>query len=117
MNRRRNPIIPIRWVKDENSTELTLENQPADRALNVLFMATSPRNITELDFEAEEAKILLATKRKPLSLIVEESGCLTELGHLVEDYEKVTLTLFTLLVMANLRMKNHVLLLRPNLET
>lgn len=89
IERRPNPIIPIRWVKDDYSKQLTLENQPADRALNVLYMATSPRDIEpELDFEAEEAKILLATKRKPLSLIVEESGCLTELGHLVEDYEK-----------------------------
>ncbi|WP_063800871.1 CHAT domain-containing protein [Mastigocoleus testarum] len=91
VERRRNPIIPIRWVKDENSTQLTLEveDNPANRALNVLFMATSPRDIEpELDFEAEEANVLKATKHKPLSLIVEESGCLTELGHLVEDYEK-----------------------------
>ncbi|KZL51840.1 hypothetical protein A2T98_00065 [Nodularia spumigena CENA596] len=31
---------------------------------------------------------MLATQRKPLSLIVEESGCLEELGHLVEDYDQ-----------------------------
>jgi CHAT domain-containing protein len=86
---RRPAIIPIRWVKDENSKQLTLENQPVDRALNVVFMASSPLEYKpELDFEAEEAKILSATKRKPLSLIVEESGCLTELGHLVEDYDQ-----------------------------
>ena len=86
---RRPAIIPIRWVKDENSTQLTLEHQPANRALNVLFMATSPLRIKpELDFEAEEAQVLSATKRQSLSLIVEESGCLTELGYLVEDYEQ-----------------------------
>ncbi|MDB9348754.1 CHAT domain-containing protein [Nodularia spumigena] len=86
---RKPAIIPIRWVKDENSQQLTLENQPADRALNVLFMATSPLGIEpELNFEAEEAQVLSATQRKPLSLIVEESGCLKELGHLVEDYDQ-----------------------------
>ncbi|MFB2920983.1 GUN4 domain-containing protein [Aerosakkonema funiforme] len=82
-------IVPIRWVKDENHRQLTLKEQPANRALNVLFMATSPLGIQpELDFEAEEAQILEATKRQPLCLIVEESGCLKELGYLVEDYEK-----------------------------
>ncbi len=86
VNRRTFPIIPIRWIKDDNSKPLTLEHQPANRALNVLFMATSPLGIkSELDFKAEEAKILEATKREPLSLIVEESGCLTELGYLVKD--------------------------------
>ena len=89
---RRPAIIPIRWVKDENSTQLILEHQPANRALNVLFMATDPEppppNTKKLDFEAEEAQILTATKRQPLSLIVEESGCLTELGYLVSDYEQ-----------------------------
>ncbi|MHC5763692.1 MAG: tetratricopeptide repeat protein, partial [Nostoc sp.] len=74
-------IIPIRWVKDENSAQLSIEDAPADRALNVLFMATSPLGIEpELNFEAEEAQVLSATQRKPLSLIVEESGCLKELG-------------------------------------
>ncbi len=82
-------IIPIRWVKDDDSKPLTLEDAPANRALNVLFMATSPLGIKpELDFEAEEAQVLSAAKRQPLSLIVEESGCLKELGYLVEDYDQ-----------------------------
>ena len=86
---RRPAIIPVRWVKDEDEKQLTFENEPANRALNVLFMATAPLGIEpELDFEAEEGRILEATKRKPLSLTVEESGCLTELGYLVEDYEQ-----------------------------
>lgn len=89
VNRRPCPIIPIRWVKDDDSKQLTPEDQPANRALNVLFMATSPLGIEpELDFEAEEAQVLSATKREPLSLIVEESGCLTELGYLVRDYDE-----------------------------
>lgn len=89
VNRRPFPIIPIRWVKDDDSKQLTPQDQPANRALNVLFMATSPLGIEpELDFEAEEAQVLSATKRQPLSLIVEESGCIKELGYLVDDNEK-----------------------------
>ena len=86
---RRPAIIPIRWVQGNHSKQLTVENQPADRALNVLFMATSPLGVEpELDFEAEEASVLEATRRKPLSLVVEESGCLTELGYLLKDYDQ-----------------------------
>ncbi|KYC34582.1 hypothetical protein WA1_51255 [Scytonema hofmannii PCC 7110] len=83
---RRPVIIPVRWKAD--SRHLSWENQPENRALNVLFMATSPQGIERvLDFEAEEGRILEATKRIPLSLTVEESGCLKELGYLVKEYE------------------------------
>lgn len=87
---RKPAIIPVRWMTD--SQQLSFQNQPHNRALNVVFMATSPRNMEshfpELDFEAEEGSILEATKRSPLYLEVEESGCLTELGYLVESQEK-----------------------------
>jgi hypothetical protein len=39
----------------------------------------------ELEFEAEEGRILEATARQPLALVVEESGSLTELGYLITD--------------------------------
>jgi hypothetical protein len=82
-------IVPIRWVKTGSQRQLTFENQPANRALNVLFMASSARGIEpELAFEEEEAKILEATRRKPLSLIVEESGCLDELAELVKTKDR-----------------------------
>ncbi|GAA6618387.1 hypothetical protein NUACC26_041980 [Scytonema sp. NUACC26] len=80
-------IIPVRWKAD--SRHLSWENQPENRALNVLFMATSPQGIEPvLDFEAEEGRILEATKRIPLSLTVEESGCLSELGYSIQEYEQ-----------------------------
>ncbi|MBD0266483.1 MAG: CHAT domain-containing protein, partial [Tolypothrix sp. T3-bin4] len=86
---RKPAIVPIRWVKDGDSRQLTIEDAPVDRALNVLFMATSSKGVEpELDFEAEEAQILSATKRQPLCLTVEESGCLTELGDLIKDYDQ-----------------------------
>jgi hypothetical protein len=52
-------------------------------------MATSPLGIEPvLDFEAEEGRILEATARPEIELKVEESGCLTELGYLIDDYGK-----------------------------
>ncbi|KYC37384.1 hypothetical protein WA1_48145 [Scytonema hofmannii PCC 7110] len=67
------------------------------RALNVLFMATSPQGIEPvLDFEAEEGRILEATKRIPLSLTVEESGCLSELGYSIQEYEQGYFDIFHL---------------------
>ena len=87
---RKPAIIPVRWMTD--SQQLSFQNQPHNRALNVVFMASSPRNtrehFPELDFEAEEGSILQATKRSPLYLEVEESGCLTELGYLLESQEE-----------------------------
>jgi CHAT domain-containing protein len=81
-------VVPVRWVSSDTK-KLTLEGEPANRALNVLFMATSPLGVEPvLDFEAEEGRILEATARQPLALVVEESGCLTELGYLIDDYGK-----------------------------
>lgn len=81
-------IVPVRWTSDDSIKQLTPENQPKNRVLNMLFMASSPidSRFEELDFEAEEGRILEATKRIPLSLIVEESGSLKELGQLVQEH-------------------------------
>ncbi|MFN7851626.1 MAG: CHAT domain-containing protein [Dolichospermum sp.] len=82
-------IIPVRWVSSDSVKTLSVEKNPENRALQVLFMATSPQGVEPvLDFEAEEARILKATERQPLALTVEESGCLSELGYLVADYGK-----------------------------
>ncbi|BAY32514.1 TPR repeat-containing protein [Nostoc carneum NIES-2107] len=82
-------IVPVRWVSDSKVKKLTIAGEPENRALNVLFMATSPLNVSPvLDFEAEEARILAATARQPLALTVEESGCLSELGYLVDSYDQ-----------------------------
>ncbi|MBN3894292.1 MAG: tetratricopeptide repeat protein [Nostoc sp. NOS(2021)] len=81
-------IVPVRWVSDSTVKKLTIEGEPENRALQVLFMATSPLDVKPvLDFEGEEARILEATKRQPLALTVEESGCLSELGYLVDGYD------------------------------
>ncbi|MHC5735248.1 tetratricopeptide repeat protein [Nostoc sp.] len=82
-------IVPVRWVSDSTVKKLTIDGEAGNRALQVLFMATSPLNVEPvLDFEGEEARILEATKRQPLALTVEESGCLLELGYLVDGYDR-----------------------------
>ncbi|BCL35694.1 tetratricopeptide repeat protein [Nostoc sp. MS1] len=83
-------VVPVRWVADSSVRKLTIDGgEPENRALQVLFMATSPLNVSPvLDFEGEEAQILAATARQPLTLTVEESGCLSELGNLVKSYDK-----------------------------
>jgi len=82
-------VVPVRWVASDTGKKLSVEAKPENRALNVLFMATSPLGVEPvLEFEREEALILEATARQPLSLTVEESGCLTELGYLVEERGK-----------------------------
>jgi CHAT domain-containing protein len=82
------PIIPLRWMKKQKKT-IEIIDSPQNRPLNLLFMATSPLGVEPvLDHEAEEGQILEATKRIPLNLRVEESGCLQELVHLVQEYHK-----------------------------
>ena len=93
--KKRPSIIPVRWVSNGKPLEIT--NSPQNRPLNVLFMATSPLGVEPiLDYEAEEGKILEATKRTPLNLRVEESGCLAELGYVVGEYEKAHFDVFHL---------------------
>ncbi|OUL30101.1 NB-ARC domain-containing protein [Nostoc sp. RF31YmG] len=82
-------VVPVRWVSDSAVKKLTVAEEPENRALQVLFMATSPLDVLPvLDFEGEEARILTATARQPLALTVEESGCLSELGYLVDGYDR-----------------------------
>ncbi len=81
--RRRPLIAPVRW-RDRGSARV----EPVNRPLRVLYMATSPLKVEPvLDHEREEALILDATERQPLSLDVEESGDLAELENLVASYE------------------------------
>ena len=81
---RLNPrIVPIR-LYEQNSRPI----EAANRALRVLFMASSPRDVQHvLDFEEEEAAILGATARQPIELEVEESGCLNDLGNLIASHD------------------------------
>jgi CHAT domain-containing protein len=86
---KRPAIIPLRWMKTGNKSLLTVDNNPQDRALNVVFMASSAKGVKPiLDFEAEEGKILKATRGKPLSLTVEESGCIQELRELIASKDR-----------------------------
>ncbi|MEG5158968.1 tetratricopeptide repeat protein [Microcoleus sp. AT3-A2] len=86
------PIVPVRWMSSDSIKKLSVdEATPENRALNLLFMAASPLDVEPvLDFEKEEGLILKATKdaRQDLALIVEESGCLTELGYLIDSHDK-----------------------------
>ncbi|WP_121969268.1 tetratricopeptide repeat protein [Leptolyngbya sp. BC1307] len=81
---RSQPVVPVRWQGER----LTWQTAAVpNRPLQLLFMATSPVGVKPvLDFEAEEGRILTATARQPLTLAVEESGCLSELAELLTSY-------------------------------
>lgn len=70
------PVLPVRW-----RSARPVAHAPANRSLRALFMAASPRDVKPvLQFEREEHLLLEATRRWPVDLRVEESGCLAELG-------------------------------------
>ena len=74
-------ILPIRLITGKRS-----QRPPQNRALEVVFMATSPRAVKpELQFEREEARILETTRNFPMNLEVEESGNLEELKILLNQ--------------------------------
>ncbi len=83
---RSQPVVPVRWQGERLTWQTTaVPNRP----LQMLFMATSPVGVEPvLDFEAEEGRILEATQRQPLTLTVEESGCLDELADLLTSYDR-----------------------------
>lgn len=92
---KRPPVVPVRWLFRGQPIEII--NEPQNRPLNVLFMATSPRGVKpELDYEAEEGQILEATKRSTIDLRVEESGWLEELNYVVKEYESGYFDIFHL---------------------
>ncbi|MBF0293945.1 MAG: CHAT domain-containing protein, partial [Magnetococcales bacterium] len=71
-------FVPIRVLgKRERATA------PKYKDLHMVFMAAAPRGASELDFEAEEAGIIQATRRLPLALTVEESGTLEFLAEAI----------------------------------
>ena len=57
------------------------------RQLGVLFMASSPKGVSLLEFEAEEKAIIKATMKKPLAFQVEESGTLEGLADRLVEYK------------------------------
>jgi CHAT domain-containing protein len=83
-------VVPLRWVSvlgGRTLNQLQRQDQPQNRALNLMFMATSPQGVAPvLNFEREESRILEATQRHPLSLLVEESGTLEGLGLALKAY-------------------------------
>lgn len=87
-------ILPIRWCYRNKDNPISLANlddsdPPENRALNLLFMATSPQGILpELNFEQEEASVLAACRRPEIFLRVEESGCLSELKAVLSSYPR-----------------------------
>ena len=82
-----------------------MENLPAqDKALQVLFMATSPMGVKPvLEFEREESEILRNTQNFPLTLRVEESGCVDELKNLWSRHSEDTFDIFHLSGHANIQ--------------
>ncbi|MFN5514269.1 MAG: CHAT domain-containing protein, partial [Cyanobacteriota bacterium] len=93
---KRPAIIPVRWLSDKSPIQSA--NLAQNRPLNLLFMATSPLGVEPvLDYEAEEGQILAATQRTPVNLVVEESGCLRELGYVVREYEQGYFDVFHLM--------------------
>ncbi|MEW2430046.1 CHAT domain-containing protein [Micromonospora sp. NPDC047644] len=81
----RAPLLPVRAVGTHAA--LTSPVTPNNRPLRVLFMAASPEGVEPvLNFEAEEAAILAATRRTGTDLVVEESGTLEGLRFLSRAY-------------------------------
>jgi len=76
-------LIPVRWFRKDKTI-----STPKDRALGVLFMAAAPTEVnTKLNYEQQENKILEATKRHPINLVVEESGWLEELESILYSHQ------------------------------
>jgi tetratricopeptide (TPR) repeat protein len=87
------PVIPVRLLASVPAAA----RSPAPRSLQVLFMAAAPERVQPaLEFEQEEAEILRCTAELPLTLRVEESGCIEEMGNLWRKHPGDTFDVFHL---------------------
>ncbi len=78
-------IVIVRSVCEGRAVTIGSVAKPYQ--LNLLLMAAAPMGGgAALAFEQEEGRILAATRKVELQLVVEESGCLAELEQLVTDY-------------------------------
>jgi len=76
------PVLPVRWRRAGPPA-----HAPANRPLQAVFMAASPRDVQAvLNHGWEEHQILVATQRWPMNLVVEESGSLEELAVLLQAH-------------------------------
>ena len=106
-------FTPVRRVNGRCAAD---QPQPANRPLRVLFMAASPEDVLPvLDFEAEEARILEATRHRPLELAVEESGSLEGLREQVTAVEAGYFDVFHLTGHADIRAGKPVFILEDPL--
>jgi tetratricopeptide (TPR) repeat protein len=71
-------LCPIRRQGKPHQPESASPNR-----LSMIFMAAAPQGHDNLDFEAEEAAILSATREIEIDMVVEESGTLDRLSTLV----------------------------------
>jgi tetratricopeptide (TPR) repeat protein len=77
-------LVPVRRVPGRGGNG---GGTPANRPLRVLFMAASPQDVRPvLAFEQEEARILDATRKAGLELVVEESGRLEGLREWIDGF-------------------------------
>lgn len=81
-------IIPVRQISFVSQSEPDPPAALANRPLNVLFMACSPRNVQPvLNFENEERIILSATEGQPLYFVPEETGSVEGLFETARSYD------------------------------
>jgi len=77
VNRPDRPVLPVRW---HNVPQEPLP--AANRALHLLYMASSPEDVQPvLEFETEEGLILQTTRAHGIGVTTEETGCLTDLRY------------------------------------
>ncbi|MGI0494119.1 tetratricopeptide repeat protein [Alkalinema pantanalense CENA528] len=89
--------VPVRVVAERGAAIADgTAGEPENRPLQMLFMATAPEGVTQLNFEQEELNILEATERQPLLLVTEESGSIAELKNLVASYDRDYFDVFNL---------------------
>ena len=77
------PFTPVRRVHGVEREDVEEQNRP----LRMLFMACSPEGVEPvLHFEDEEQRIVEATAKQPIELVVEELGSLTGLTERTESF-------------------------------
>lgn len=96
-------VVPVRWWPIQGVTEgIFKPKRRINRPLQVLVMTTAADNRTRVGFKFDRLRTIEAIAQQPLTLEVEESGCVEKLAQCMAQFDEDYFDVFHLMGQATM---------------